>query len=226
MLLWNADLLLDDPFSFVVLIVSVAASLLIGITFHEAAHAYTARRLGDATAARLGRITLNPKAHLDPTGTAMLLIAGFGWGKPVPVNPYALGRRGVAVVSAAGPASNLLLALAFAALFQLGVLEAGGYSRAALQSLDVRAWLTIIAHYSVLLNLVLAAFNMLPVHPLDGGGVLAGVVPRALLPAVAWLERFGPILLILVIAAQFVGGLRPLSLLFGPVYSLAGVLLG
>ena len=102
MLLTQSDLLLDDPFAFFVLLVAVGISLLIGISFHEAAHAYSANALGDSTAARLGRITLNPKAHLDPTGTVMLLIAGFGWGKPVPVNPFRLRRRNsMAIVSAA-----------------------------------------------------------------------------------------------------------------------------
>ena len=227
MLLARSDLLLDDPFAFFVLILAVAVSLLIGITFHEAAHAYSANKLGDPTAARLGRITLNPKSHLDPTGTVMLLVAGFGWGKPVPVNPLRLwnGRRGVAIVSAAGPATNLLLALAFASLFQVGLLEAGDFSRAELRTLDPGAWLNIIATYSVLLNLILAAFNLLPLPPLDGGGVLAGVVPREWLPAVTWLQRVGPIVLIAVIGLSILTDLNPLGFVFGPVIDFAGFLM-
>ena len=227
MLLTGSDLLLDDPLAFFVRLLAVAVSLLIGITFHEAAHAYSANKLGDPTAARLGRITLNPKAHLDPTGTVMLLVAGFGWGKPVPVNPLRLwnGRRGVAIVSAAGPATNLLLALAFASLFQVGLLEAGDFSRADLRTLDPGAWLNIIATYSVLLNLILAAFNLLPLPPLDGGGVLAGVVPREWLPAVAWLQRVGPIVLIAVIGLSILTDLNPLGFLFAPVIDFAGFLM-
>ena len=115
MLLAYRDVLLGDPFAFVVLVVAVAVSLTIAITFHEFAHAFAANRLGDPTAARHGRLTLNPKAHLDPTGTIMLLIAGFGGGRPVPVDVPRLphGRRGMAIVSGAGPASHLVPAPAF-----------------------------------------------------------------------------------------------------------------
>lgn len=228
MLLANGSLLLDDPFAFFTLIAVVAVSLLIGITFHEAAHAYVARKLGDGTAARLGRITLNPRAHLDPAGTLMLLIAGFGWGKPVPVNPARLwrGRRGVAIVSAAGPGANVLVALTFAALFQVGVFEVGGFSRAELQTLDPGAWLNIIATYSVLLNVLLAAFNLLPLPPLDGGGVLGGIVPEEWLPAVAWLQRVGPVALIGIIALSIFTDLRPLGFLFDAVRTVADFLIG
>ncbi len=228
MLLANSSLLLNDPFAFFTFILVVALSLLIGITVHEASHAYCASRLGDPTAARLGRITLNPRAHLDPAGSLMLLVAGFGWGKPVPVDPMRLwrGRRGVAIVSAAGPASNLLLALALAALFQAGLLSVDSFSRAELQTLDFGAWINIIATYSVLLNLLLAAFNLLPLPPLDGGGILAGVVPRDWLPAVDWLQRIGPIVLIAVIALTILTNLSPLSFLFGSVYAAANVLIG
>ncbi len=226
MLLFNSNLLFSDPFRFFVDVVAVSTALLVGITFHEFAHAYAANRQGDLTATRMGRLTLNPKAHLDRAGTLMLLIAGFGWGKPVPVNPYALrsGRLGMAIVSVAGPVANLLLVVAFALLFQLGVLEAG-VSLTALRALDVTAWVTIIATYCVILNLILAVFNLLPIPPLDGGGILAGIAPRSWLPAVAKLQRIGPIALIVVIASSLLGVFSPLAYVFGPVLRLAHALL-
>ena len=153
---------------------------------------------------RLGRITLNPKAHLDPAGTLMLLVAGFGWGKPVPVNSSLLryGRRGMAMVAAAGPMSNVALAMAFALLFQIGLVDAGGVSRADLRALDPGAWANIVATYSVLLNLILAVFNLLPLPPLDGGGILTGIAPRGWLPLVGQLTRYGPIVLIVLIGSR------------------------
>ncbi len=228
MLLAFRDVLLDDPFAFFALLVAVAVSLTIGITFHEFAHAFTASRLGDPTAARLGRLTLNPRAHLDPTGTIMLLIAGFGWGRPVPVDPRRLwnGRRGMAIVSAAGPASNVVLALAFALAFQLGIVTSGGgVFIGALKELDPVAWATDIATYSVLLNLVLAAFNLLPIAPLDGGGILTGILPRPWLPAVAKLQRYGPVVLIGIVGLTFLTDINVLGFLFGPVLDLAARLM-
>ena len=228
MLLAYRDVLLGDPFAFVVLMVAVAVSLTIAITFHEFAHAFAANRLGDPTAARLGRLTLNPKAHLDPTGTIMLLIAGFGWGRPVPVDVRRLrqGRRGMAIVSAAGPASNIVLALAFSLAFQLGlVTSGGGVFIGALKELDPLAWATAIATYSVLLNLVLAAFNLLPIAPLDGGGILAGILPRPWLPAVAKLQRYGPVVLIGVVGLSYLTDINVLGFLFDPVLDLAARLM-
>ena len=227
MLLAQTDLLLNDPFAFFVLLLAVAVSLLVAVTFHEAAHAYAAAKLGDSTAARLGRITLNPKAHLDPVGSVMVLVAGFGWGKPVPIDPHRLryGRQGVAMVSAAGPMANVALALVFASLFQIGLLEVEGFSRTALRTLDPGAWVSLVATYGVLLNLVLAAFNLLPLPPLDGGGILAGIAPREWLPAVAQLQRYGPIVLVAVVGLSVLTDLSPLRFLFGPVIELADFLM-
>ena len=227
MLLFNSNLLFSDPFRFLVDVVAMSTALLVGITFHEFAHAYAANRQGDLTATRMGRLTLNPKAHLDPAGTLMLLIAGFGWGKPVPVNPYALrsGRRGMAIVSVAGPVANLLLVIAFALLFQLGVLEVG-VSLTALRAFDVTAWVTIIATYSVILNLILAVFNLLPIPPLDGGGILAGIAPRVALPVVSTLQRVGPPLLLIAVLLTLVSDVNVLGPLFTPVNALADRLIG
>ena len=227
MLLAGINGLFDDPFRAFVWLVAIAVSLLIAITFHEASHALVALRLGDDTAARLGRVTLNPKRHLDPAGTIMLLVAGFGWGKPVPVNPSHLwnGRTGMAVVSAAGPMANVALALVFALLFRLGVLDSG-ITREELQSLSLPAWASLIAWYGVALNLLLAVFNLLPLPPLDGGGIIQGIAPRSWGPAVMQLRRFGPVVLVGLIALTFATDIDPLGFIFRPVYAVADALRG
>ena len=131
----------------------------------------------------------------------------------------------MALVSAAGPASNVVLALAFALLFQLGLVTQGDFSREALRTLDPMAWATIVATYSVLLNLILAAFNMLPIAPLDGGGILMGIVPRPWLPAVARVQRFGPFVLVGIIGFSLLSGVSVLGFLFEPVLDLAARLM-
>ena len=228
MLLFNADLLLDDPFAFTVLIVSVLVALLIGITVHEFSHAAAATMRGDLTAQRLGRLTLNPKAHLSPAGTIMLLVVGFGWGKPVPVDIFRLrgGRRALAFVSAAGPASNVALAFVFAALFQLGVLSVDEISRSELESFNLRAWASIAGSYAVQLNLILAVFNLLPLPPLDGGGILAGIAPRSALPAVHRFQKIGPMVLVLILMTTYMTDLNVLGMIFGPVFDLTDALIG
>ncbi len=227
MLLTNFQLLLQDPAAFVILLAVVAISLIIAISVHEFSHAFTAYTLGDATAAKLGRLTLNPLAHLDPAGSIMVLVAGFGWGKPVPVNPYQLrfGRRGMALVSFAGPLSNVLLAVLFGLLFQAGLVTPVGISVSPLRSLDPSAWFAVIATYGVLLNLILAAFNLLPIPPLDGGGILSGIVPRGWLPAVAKLQAIGPVILVLLVLSSFMSNSSVFSDLFSPVYHVADLLL-
>ena len=228
MLLAGQDLLRDDPFGFFALMTAVALALLVSISVHEFSHAAAANRLGDSTARRLGRLTLNPKAHLDPVGTLMLLVVGFGWGRPVPVNASALrnGRRGMAAVSLAGPASNLVLAFAVAMLFQVGLLDFGLIDRGALGRFEPGAWAAYVGWYGVLLNLILAAFNLIPLAPLDGSGILRGIVPRAWLPALRRVEVYGPLILIGVIGLQVLGGVSVLGFVFGPVIDFADVLVG
>ena len=173
-----------------------ALPVLIAITFHEAAHGYVAWRLGDDTAYRQGRVTFNPLKHVDPLGTVMLpavlvLLQApflFGWAKPVPVNFGRLRqpRRDMVLVAVAGPATNLLLALVSALLINLAVAMPEG----------IAVWLVDCLGRSVLINLVLAVFNMLPLPPLDGGRVAIGLLPRALALPLARLERFGFFILI------------------------------
>ena len=175
-----------------------ALPVLAAITLHEAAHGFVAWRLGDDTAKRLGRVTFNPLKHVDPIGTVvvpgLLVVASpivFGWAKPVPVNFARLGdpRRDMVWVAAAGPAVNLALAVASAALIHAALLLPGA------------DWLTRNLVNAVVVNLVLAVFNMLPLPPLDGGRVAVGLLPGPLAAPLARLERFG---LFLILGVLFV----------------------
>lgn len=179
-----------------------APGLLAAIVLHEFAHAAVADRLGDPTPRRLGRLTLNPAAHIDPIGLLMLLVFRFGWAKPVPVNPYHFAdrRKGMLYVALAGPVTNVLLALL--ALVALRAMPGPALSGALGQVL----WL------AVAYNVALAVFNLLPVPPLDGSRILAGLVPAA---QAAWLDRledYGWLLLILLLMTGVIERiLRPLQ---------------
>jgi Zn-dependent protease len=169
--------------------------LIASLTFHEAAHAWTASKLGDPTARMLGRLTLNPAAHIDPIGTIVFpllaMITGFpliGWAKPVPVDMRHLRhpRRDFAVVAAAGPISNLILAAGGVLVFMLWNADAASAGRELLAVALIRF---------ILLNVLLAVFNMIPIPPLDGGNVLMGVLPEQMAAAVDRLRPWGFLLL-------------------------------
>ncbi|GGK10877.1 site-2 protease family protein [Deinococcus malanensis] len=152
------NLLTSNPTAFVI----IAAALVLSLAIHEFAHAWTADRLGDPTPRRYGRVTLNPVKHLDPLGTLLLLLVGFGFAKPVPINPMNLGRWGTLWVSAAGPISNLLIALVSALLLKV----------VPPTDLTLTVLLTVLT-----INVVLAIFNLIPIPLLDGSRILGALVP-------------------------------------------------
>ena len=159
----------------------LAPVILFALTFHEFAHAWLASKLGDITARRAGRVSMNPFHHLDPIGTIALFLFGFGWAKPVPINPYAMGnrRRDFALTALAGPVANIIAALAFGLIFRL-LLVAG-----------VGGFLLNIAVLGVEIDLGLAAFNLIPIPPLDGSRVVYYLLPDDLAARYIRLEPFG-----------------------------------
>lgn len=187
--------------------------LLLAITAHEVAHGWVADKRGDPTARDLGRITLNPFAHIDLMGTivlpAILLLTRapflFGWAKPIPVRFDNLrgGRRDMALVAAAGPLSNLMLAICSAMVYR--AVLAGNEMGLAMQS-SLFAWVAVplksMAAKSVELNLVLMTLNLLPVPPLDGGRILIGLLPEGLGVLLEGLERFGLLIVLLLIGTD------------------------
>jgi Zn-dependent protease len=190
-----------------------ALPLVFAVTVHEAAHGWVADRLGDSTARRLGRITLNPLPHIDLLGTIlvpllMLTFTGFliGWAKPVPVAVERLGhpKRDMAIVAAAGPAVNLLMAL----LWSLILLVAHNLVHS-LSTVAIPLLLMSIA--GIFINLVLMAINLLPVPPLDGGRILTGVLPQPASGLLARVEPFGLFILIALLVTGVVG------MVLGPV---------
>lgn len=205
-----------------------ALPVLVAIVFHELAHGWVAFRLGDPTAQKMGRLTLNPFAHIDWLGTVvlplLLLMARvpflFGYAKPVPVNSYMLRnpKRDMVWVALAGPAMNILLALLSSACLHLLLPLASALSGAAPDSSSligvlspVLGPLLLMAEKSIFINLVLALFNLLPIPPLDGGRVIAGLLPARQADAFARIEPYGlPIVLVLLYMGSF-------NLLLGPV---------
>ena len=190
---------------------TIIPSILAAITFHEYAHARTALALGDPTAKEQGRATLNPLAHLDPVGTLMLFLVGFGWGKPVPVTRSRLRNpRYDLFVSAAGPLTNFALAFLAARLLKAAPLwEALG------PSFGPGGQLLALAFFQI--NLVLGTFNLLPLFPLDGSHVVQNLLPAGMDAKFERLNRsYGPILLMIMIAAGYVLPVSPLTAILGP----------
>lgn len=179
--------------------IAFIAGLVFAITIHEASHAYLAYRLGDPTAKLAGRLTLNPASHLDPIGTLALLLVGFGWGKPTPFDPFNLRniKRDSALISVAGAFSNFLLAILLAIPYLIAYFT-GNLN------------LTLVGFYQIIsiviwLNLILGVFNLIPVAPLDGFKVLAGLLPRDWYHDFMQTERYGIFILLLLLISGFVG---------------------
>lgn len=211
-------------------VMAVIIATIIAITFHEAAHGYAARALGDPTAALLGRLSLNPIRHVDPVGTILvpgvllasqLLATGrvdmmFGWAKPVPVDMrnFVNPRVGMMWVAIAGPVMNFALAL-LAGLAVHGLMMGEGFLSA-----DALAWAYRFISFAILVNLVLGLFNLFPVPPLDGGRIVVGLLPFRAAMAYARLENVGLFLVIgvLFLAPLAIPGFRPMDwFLFGIV---------
>lgn len=176
--------------------------ILLALSFHEYAHGWMANRLGDPTAKNEGRLTLNPLAHLDPLGTLMIVILHFGWAKPVPVNPYNLAdpKRDMLKIALAGPVSNVLMAAATGMVIRL------------MQGMGMRVdgsflgFFQYMLYFLVMINLVLAIFNMIPVPPLDGSKILFGLLPTEYEESFIRYESKGPMILLgLVIVNNFFG---------------------
>ena len=197
-------------------LLALLPGFIIGLTVHEFSHAYVATRLGDPTARSLGRLTLNPLAHLDLFGSLMLIFAGFGWAKPVPVDAGYLRspRRDMALIAVAGPVSNALLAMIIALGLRLAFPAGFASVEGATGFASTAVWLSI---QSIWINVILAAFNILPIPPLDGSRILAGVVPEAWNRGYEQFERLGPILLIGLVILASVTGVSIFSRLISPI---------
>jgi Zn-dependent protease len=182
--------LFADPAGFLRRLVLMTPALLIAVTVHELAHALVADRLGDPTARRLGRITLNPLPHIDPLGALCFVLGGFGWAKPVPVNAQNLKHpvSDMTWVAAAGPLANFLAA--FGALILLNML-----GRAGLLPDLIRAVMSYVFRF----NLLLGIFNLIPLPPLDGGHFLGYLLPQSAAGLVRMLEQYGIFILLLLV---------------------------
>ena len=187
--------------------------ILFALTVHEFSHALVASRLGDPTARLLGRLTLNPIAHLDPIGTILLFVAGFGWAKPVPVDPRYLAhpRRDMMWIALAGPVSNVVLAALFGSL--LRAMVGNPYLSGTLAGNA----LVSMVQYSVALNLMLAVFNMIPIFPLDGSRILTGLLPARAAERYRALEPIGPMILLGIILIGSFTRVSIIGMLISPV---------
>lgn len=205
-------------------IISRIIILLIAFTVHEFAHAWTANFFGDDTPRMYGRLTLNPLSHLDVMGSLLLLIAGFGWAKPVPINPYALSRRSSAAVmwvSLAGPLSNLGMAILAAIPLRFGLVPLTVNSTGILPSPA-----SFLFDFMTI-NLALLLFNLIPISPLDGEKIATYFFPPSWSRALDSIRPYGPVILLLIVFGGQLVGLNILGAIMGPpLNALSRLLIG
>ena len=216
------DLLQTNPRAFLVLVGAVVTALLVGITVHEFSHALAATRLGDPTPRYRGRLSLNPLAHLDPVGTMLLFIAGFGWGKPVEVNPRLMRgdpKTNMALTAAAGPLSNLVVAALAGLAIKLDVVPwRSPFNVPNLTYWSADDYLGLYLSSIVLFGIILAVFNLTPLWPLDGFSVAVGILPRDLSRELERLRLWGPgLLLLFLFGIPIFTGWNPFFDLLRPV---------
>ncbi len=232
MLISYYKLLFGDPSSFLKLLTIICVSVLIAITVHEFCHAIIARILGDRTAQHLRRLTLNPLRHLDPLGAGMLLLVGFGWGRPVPVDVRNLrvGKIGITLVALGGPISNVLLAFILAMLIRVDLLSWSSpyyLSPASLMSGSPKDIVSQLVSMTIHFNLLLALFNLLPIPPLDGSKMLEGLTPSKYYFIYQRLERYGPIVLLCIIGLDITFNMGLVWRIIGyPLLFLTNIIVG
>lgn len=204
------SLLFSNPLAFFI----IFPVLLLSITIHEWAHCFVTDKLGDPTPRAKGRLTLSPLAHLDPLGTLAMLLTSFGWGKPAPFDPYNLKEpvRDTALIAAAGPLSNIAIAVLASVLLKTDLLGSG--------------LLMVALSQVIIINLMLAVFNLIPAGPLDGAKIILALLPReTAIEFEDFMNRYGTFVLILLIF-PWAGGMSPVSQIVSPVVNvLATVLL-
>jgi Zn-dependent protease len=227
MLLGSLDLLKSDPAGWFALMLASIAGVVVAVTVHEAGHAWSALQLGDRTALHLGRVSLNPARHLDPAGSLLFLLVGFGWGKPTPVNPNNMRGNpvsGMAITSFAGPAANLLTALLLGLPVRLGAVPWNQpFDRIPLIQSGPGDVVGDLLAYAILFNILLAVFNLIPLPPLDGFKVAIGVLPAEAGRAFASIGRFGATPLILLILLDVLLPVRIIATVLNPLIRVAGL---
>ena len=227
MILRYVSVLDDAPMVFVIVVGAFIFTILVSLSIHEFSHAYVADRLGDNTPRSMGRVTLNPRAHLDPIGSLMILIIGFGWARPVPINPYNTRnpQRSLAMIASAGPLSNLIMAGLAGIPIKAG-LVVGLHpfvhpslvdNLATFATASTGNMIGLFLGTIVLINILLAIFNLLPLAPLDGFNVAVGLLPRELSQPLERAAPWMPGILMILILLPFVTNSSPLFEVMAPI---------